>query len=76
VNVWPAIVIVPTRAAPLFAATLNDTDPLPVPDAPLVTVIQSTFDTAVHEQVAPVVTDTVPVLPPSGPTDWLVGEIA
>jgi len=75
VNVWPAIVSVPTRASPLFDATLNDTDPLPVPDAPLVTEIQSTADVAVHEHVAPAVTETVPPLPPSPPTDWLVGEM-
>lgn len=74
-NVWPAIVSVPTRASPLFDATLNDTDPLPVPDAPLVTEIQSTADAAVHEHVAPVVTETVPPLPPSLPTDALVGEM-
>jgi hypothetical protein len=75
VNVCPAMVSVPVRASPSFDATLNVTDPLPVPDAPLVIVIQSTLDAAVHEQVAPVVTDTVPVLPPSDPTDALVGEI-
>ena len=74
-NVWPAIVSVPVRASPSFDATLKVTVPLPVPDAPLVTAIQSTPDVAVHEHVAPVVIDTVPPLPPSAPTDALVGEI-
>jgi hypothetical protein len=69
------MVSVPVRASPGFDATLNVTDPLPVPDAPLVIVIQSTFDVALHEHVVPVVTDTVPPLPPSPATDRLVGEI-
>ncbi len=81
VNVWPAIVIVPVRfgavscgVAPLLAATEKLTVPFPVPEPPLVTVIQSAFDAAVHVQLAPVVTLTEP-LPPLFDTDWLVGEI-
>jgi hypothetical protein len=35
VNVWPAIVSVPLRAAPLLADTVYGNDPLPVCDAPL-----------------------------------------
>jgi hypothetical protein len=53
---------VPLRAAPVFAATLRPTDPLPVPDAPDVTVIHGTPLTAVHEHAAVVVTATVGVL--------------
>jgi len=67
VNVWPAIVSVPLRASPLFAPTLNDTEPLPVPVAPLVTVIHGAFDVALHEQLAPAVTATLP-LPPVAST--------
>jgi hypothetical protein len=50
VNDWPAIVRVPLRAAPLLAATVNPTEPLPVPVAPDVIVIHSAFVVAVHVQ--------------------------
>jgi hypothetical protein len=39
VNVWPAIVIVPDRCAPVLPANVQLTVPLPVPDEPDVTVI-------------------------------------
>jgi hypothetical protein len=74
VNVWPAIVSVPLRAAPPFDATLNVTDPLPLPEAPFVNVIQASLAVAVHAQVAPAVTATVP-LPPAASTAWLFGAI-
>jgi hypothetical protein len=74
VNVCPPIVSVAVRAAPLFADTLNAMTPLPLPDAPCVTVIQAALLTAVHEHPAAVVSDTVP-LPCPGPTLRLVGEI-
>jgi hypothetical protein len=74
VNVRPAIVIVPVRAAPEFAATLKPTVPLPDPFAPLVTVIQVAPLAAVHGQPAVAVTVTEPVPPPAA-TVWLVGEI-
>ena len=65
----------PVRAAPLLAATLNDTDPLPDPLAAPAKVIQLTFADAVHAQLpADAVTATLPAPPPAG-TDWLVGEI-
>jgi hypothetical protein len=48
VNVEPAIVSVPIRAPPVLAATVNETLPLPVPLAPLVTVIQFTLLVVVH----------------------------
>jgi hypothetical protein len=57
----PAIVSVPVRAAPVFAATRYATAPLPAPDAPAVIVIHAAFDVAVHAQVAGVaVTLTLP----------------
>ncbi len=63
VNVCPATVMVPLRPVPRFGSTANATDPLPVPDAPEVTVIHGALETAVHEHVAPVVTATDPVPP-------------
>jgi hypothetical protein len=66
VKVCPPMVRVPVRAAAGFAATLNATVPLPVPDAPLVTVNHAAFALAVHAHVfADAVTVTVPVVPPS-----------
>jgi hypothetical protein len=61
VNVWPAMVAVPVRAAPVLAATLISTEPFPVPDAPDVTVIHGTPLAAVHAHAAVVVTATVAV---------------
>jgi len=74
VNVFPPIVSVAVRAAPLFAETLNAITPLPVPDAPCVTASHAALLTAVHEHAAPVVSETVPLLWP-GPTLRLVGEM-
>ena len=48
VNVVPAAVIVPVRAAPVFAETVKPTDPFPIPDAPLAIAIQPAFDAALH----------------------------
>jgi hypothetical protein len=48
VNVRPATVRVPVLAAPVFAATLNATLPLPVPLAPEVMVIHEALLVAVH----------------------------
>jgi hypothetical protein len=62
VNVWPAIVTVPALAAPVFAAMLMPTEPLPVPDAPAVTVIHGAPLAAVHVQTAVVVTETLVVV--------------
>jgi hypothetical protein len=67
VNAPPAIVSVPVRAAPVFAATLNATEPFPVPEAPAVTVIQVALLAAVHPHVLAADTDTVPV-PPAAAT--------
>src|SRR5204862_6716433 len=74
VNVWPATVIVPLRAAPVLAAALNEIDPLPLPDAALVMLTQFALLVAVQEQPLPAVTVTVPVPPPAD-TDWLAGAI-
>ena len=52
VNVFPAAVMVPVRAAPVLAETLNATEPLPVPDAPLEIEIHAALDAAVHAHVA------------------------
>ena len=69
VNVWPAIVSVPERGdVSVLAATENCTVPLPVPDAPAVTVSHETLATAVHAHPAVVVTSTDPVVLPA-PTD-------
>ena len=63
-NVLPAAVIVPERAAPEFAATLNETVPLAVAEPPLEIVIHAAFETALHAQpVVDVVTAMVPVPP-------------
>ena len=75
VKVCPAIVSVPVRAAAVFAATANATVPLPVPEAPPVTVSHGAFALAVHAHVlAEAVTATVPDAPVSA-TFWPVGEI-
>jgi hypothetical protein len=63
VNVWFAIVTAPVRTAPGFGATVNETEPLPVPLPPAVTVIQETLVLANQAQLAAVETATVP-LPP------------
>jgi hypothetical protein len=55
------MVMVPVLAAPVFAATLNATVPLPFPLAPEVMVIHDALLAAVHGHVAE--TDTVPVPP-------------
>ena len=74
VNVRPAIVTVPVLSfLPGGAAALYATDPLPVPLAPDVTVIQLSWLLAVHAQPLPVDTATVPVADPFMET--LVGLI-
>jgi hypothetical protein len=74
VKVLPAIVTVPVLSfLPEGAAALYATDPLPVPLAPEVTVIQSALLLAVHAQPLAVETATVPVADPEMET--LVGLI-
>src|SRR5439155_1610012 len=75
VKVLPATVSVPVRDVPaVFAAMLNVTLPLPVPAAPVATVIHASLLTAVHAHPVGAVTVVLPV-PPPATTDWLVGEI-
>lgn len=69
-NVRPAIVAVPLRAPPAFAATLSLTVPLPVPDPPADTDIQGVFEAAVHAHELPAETETI-----SSPPDELTSEL-
>ena len=74
VNVVPAIVSVPVRfVVAVCAATLKPTPPLPLPVAPLVTVIQLALLAADQAQPDPAVTALLPV-PPLAGNDPLVGE--
>ena len=68
-KVWPPIVSVPVRAAPVFAATLNSTDPLPLPFAPEVMVIHEALLDAVHPQPLLAVTVTGFPAPAVAPSD-------
>ena len=62
----------PVRAGPLFGAATNWTSPFPVPDAPAVTVIQSTSLVAVHVQAPVTITRMFP-LPPSATEHVVAG---
>jgi hypothetical protein len=72
VKVWPAIVNAPVRAAPVLAATVKVTDPLPLPVAPEVTVIHCTLLAAVHAHPTAAVTVTGVPAPPVAARFWLV----
>lgn len=66
VNVWPAMVRVPLRGAPVaFASTVNCTVPDPAPFEPAVIVIHGTLLTAVHAHESDAVTATEPDPPPT-----------
>jgi hypothetical protein len=66
VKVCPAIAIVPVRGAAVLTSTLKVTMPLPVPEAPLVTVNHAALALAVHAHVgAEAVTATEPDVPVS-----------
>src|SRR6185369_16539655 len=69
VNVCPAAVIVPLRAAPVLAATVNCTVPPPVPLEPEAMAIQAALAVALHAQVPAVFTLNDPEPPPDG-TFW------
>ena len=70
VNVCPATVIVPLRAAAVvFGAMLNATVPLPVPLPPLVTEIQGALLAAVQAHVPPDAVTAIDPLPPPAVTD-------
>jgi hypothetical protein len=55
--------MVPARAAPVLAATLNVKEPDPVPVAALVIVIHGTFLLALQPHPAALVTETLPMPP-------------
>src|SRR5262245_22786420 len=63
VTVCPAIVSVPMRAPPAFAATMKVTVPLPLRPESLVKVIHGALLTTVHVQPDVVVTVTGPPFP-------------
>jgi hypothetical protein len=73
-NVCPAAVMVPVRAAPVFGAVVNCTVPGPVPLAPEVMPIHAALGVAVHAHVPPAVTLNDPE-PPAAGNVWLPGEI-
>lgn len=73
-NVWPAMVMVPVRWAPVLPATTTVTAPLPVPVAPDVTISQLTLLAAFHAHALVVVTATLVVSPIDGAL-CVVGEI-
>lgn len=58
----------PVRAAPVLAATLNATVPLPLPEVPLEIVIQATLDDAVQAQVPVEDVTAIEPLPPLSDT--------
>ena len=70
---WPAMVRLPERAGPEFAATVKFTDPPPVPLAPDVIVIHVVLVVAVHVHSLDVVTPTGVAAPPAAGTDCDVG---
>jgi hypothetical protein len=73
VKVWPAMVSVPERGVPVgLAANEYPTVPIPLPDAPEVTVSHTALLTAVQEHPAEAATkrETVPLL---NATEALVG---
>jgi hypothetical protein len=75
VKVCPATVSVPVRAAPVFAATVKATLPLPLPDAAPVMLIQDALLAADQPQPPVAVTATAAPAPPAAEMDWLVGLI-
>lgn len=69
----PPIAIVPVRLCPAgFASTRYVTVPLPLPDAPVSTVIHDTPDVAAHAQPPGTVMSTLP-LPPADPMFCALG---
>lgn len=78
VAVCPAIVSVPDRAAPVpFAAALNVTEPLPLPDAGLVIEIQAGAPFAtLHAQLGSDAVTVTDPLPPAAGTACVAGATA
>ena len=76
VNVWPPMVAIPTRAAPVLAAAFNVTVPLPLPLAPDAIVSHAgVLLVAVHVHPAAVDTATLIPVAAAAEIDWLVGLI-
>lgn len=72
-TVWSAIVKVPVLCdIEGFSAKLSVTDPFPLPEEPLVTVIQAVFDAAVQAQPAVEDTEMVVLLAPEGTDSCVV----
>lgn len=67
--------MVPVRKAPVLAATLNVTLPLPEPLAPDAMVIQIAFDVANQPHPVPAVTVTVPLVAADVVRSTETGEI-
>ena len=79
---WYTVIVLPaTKMSPdrdadeVFAVTLKVTVPAPLPDCPLMIVIQGTLLAEFQSQPAPPVTETVPV-PPSGRNVLLLTSVA
>lgn len=72
-TVWPATEIEPTRSDEL-ADTEKSTDPLPVPDAPRVMVIQLKVVDAVHAHVLALAVTVTLADPPASENVRLVGD--
>jgi len=72
----PAITTSPVRAFAVFAAAVNATLPLPVPDPPDVMVNHDASLDAVHVQSARVVTVMAVPAPPLAPMSWVAGATA
>src|SRR3954465_13308769 len=73
VTLWAPTVIVPERAAPVFAATENFTVPFPLPLAPDVMEIHESAVVAVQVQPADAVTVRSVPAPAVAASDSLVG---
>jgi hypothetical protein len=73
VTVWPATVNVPIRVAPVFAAAVNATDPLPERLDPEVIVNHVELVAAVQEHPVWVVTEICGPGPPAAATDGVSG---
>ena len=74
VNSFPPAAMVPVREVPAgLGSTRYVTVPLPVPVAPVSTVIQDTLETPVHAQPPGRLTATLP-FPPASLMFWVVGD--
>ena len=73
VMVWPEMVTVPVRAAPVLAMTEKVSEPLPDPLDGLVSAMNASLliDTQLQTLLVVIV---IVELPPPAPTDTLVGE--